>query len=94
MVSITRVAKTQDTLIEEIEELGGEVTHTDDTWKTYEGDYRPVNWQVNAYFDVPDREYGEIEEACEEIVDSTGWNVHLSWDAANQGVQFERDLRY
>lgn len=94
MVTITTVAKFQDTLEDEIEDLCGEVTHTDTDWGYRDDGYGPVYWEVEAYW--PDEQWdADLEQEVLDLVDGTGWEVDTYWDAADRhdehGVLFTRD---
>ena len=95
MVTITKVAKTQETLVEQLEDRGGDVTYQDEEWGHYNDEWRPVFWEVEVYF--PDEIYDvSLEMALEELVESTGWVCDLTHDDAGdeKGVSFERHLKY
>jgi len=88
MVSITLVALLEKELVKRVEELGGDVTCTDQKWDTVDGGYRIVYREVEVYF--PDDEYDhETEHALDNLVDETSWSWDPTWDHENNGVLFD-----
>lgn len=95
MVTITSVAKLERTLKSELEELGGEITHTESHWEWRNGEKVQYQKDVVAYFDEEDYD-ADLEMEIEDLVDGTGWTVDLTWDYDNgtdqEGLLFEQFL--
>lgn len=95
MVTITRVAKLERTLKSELEELGGDITHTDSDWEWRNGENTQVRKEVEVYFDADDYD-ADLERELDSLVEDTLWEVDLTWDYDNnidrEGVLFTQYL--
>lgn len=82
MITITTVTKTQETLADEIDELGGTITASDKN-RYNSGE---IEWEVEAYFD----DYTALEMELASLCEGTAWEVDLGWDSEHDGVLFQR----
>jgi len=81
MVTITKVAKLESTLKEDVEDIGGAVEDDDEGWGYHDGEYRCLRKWLEFRFPADDWEdKGTAHDALSDICNGSGWEAYAPSD--------------